>query len=151
MNWWVICRFVELGIDFKHIWMKLSLLMHPLRPVEETVLNDTDLAGPLVLACILGFCSLLAGKIHFGYIYGFGGIGCLAMYTILNLMNKTSVIDMSRVVSVLGYSMLPIVVLSAVNILFDLRYDGLVLVWWRCCLRSILGAVPLAGAGSAYF
>ena len=65
--------------------------------------------------------SLLAGKIHFGYIYGFGAIGCIAMYTVLNLMNKTSVIDMSRVFSVLGYSMLPIVALSAVNILVDLR------------------------------
>ena len=115
------CACAELGIDFGHIWGKVMIVMHPMRPVEDTVLNDTDLAGPLVLACVLGFCSLLAGKIHFGYIYGFGAIGCIAMYTVLNLMNKTSVIDMSRVVSVLGYSMLPIVALSAINILFDLR------------------------------
>ena len=52
----------ELGVDFVHIWNKIMLVMHPLRPVEETVLHDTDLAGPLVLACILGFCSLLAGR-----------------------------------------------------------------------------------------
>lgn len=26
------------------------------------------------------------GKVHFGYIYGIGAMGCLGMYTVLNLM-----------------------------------------------------------------
>lgn len=111
----------ELGVDFDHIRQKVMLVLNPRIPVAETVLNDTDLAGPLVFACILGCCSLLASKNYFGYIYGFGAIGCLTMYTILNLMTEHVAIDGSRVFSVLGYSMLPITVLSAIRIVLDLR------------------------------
>jgi len=34
---------------------------------------------------------LQAGKIHFGYIYGFGAFGNVAIYTIMNLMATTGV------------------------------------------------------------
>ena len=60
------------------------------------------------------------GKIHFGYIYGFGIVGCIVMYFILNLMSDDG-IDMSRVMSVLGYCLLPIVLLSAINVVVNLK------------------------------
>lgn len=47
---------------------------------------DADMAGPLVFALILGFALLMAGKLHFGYIYGFGMVGSLAVYLLVNLM-----------------------------------------------------------------
>jgi len=47
---------------------------------------DADMAGPLMFALILGFALLCAGKLHFGYIYGFGGLGCISMYLLVNLM-----------------------------------------------------------------
>ena len=50
---------VELGVDFGHIRQKVMIVLNPRKPVDEGVLEDTDLAGPLVFACILGCCSLL--------------------------------------------------------------------------------------------
>ena len=32
---------------------------------------------------------LQTGKLHFGYIYGFGMLGCIAVYLIINLMSGT--------------------------------------------------------------
>ena len=48
---------------------------------------------------------------HFGYIYGVALLGCVSVYVILNLMSNAN-IDIYRVASVLGYSLLPIVLLS---------------------------------------
>ena len=62
----------------------------------------------------------MPGKVHFGYIYGIAMMGCVFMYCILNLMSVGG-IDIYRVASVLGYSMLPIVVLSSCSILLQLR------------------------------
>jgi hypothetical protein len=61
------------------------------------------------------------GKVHFGYIYGFGAMGCIAMYTVLNLMAESHFMDMSRTFSVLGYCLLPIVLLSAIAVFFNLQ------------------------------
>ena len=88
--------------------------------------------------------TLQASKNYFGYIYGFGAIGCLTMYTILNLMTEHVAIDGSRVFSVLGYSMLPITVLSAIRIVLDLRWvqHGA----WSCgCCPGSPSALPSGG------
>ena len=60
------------------------------------------------------------GKLHFGYIYGIGLMGCVAMYFLLNLMSMQGV-SMGVVVSVLGYCLLPMVVLSGVSIVLSLQ------------------------------
>lgn len=44
------------------------------------------MAGPLMFALVLGFALLMVGKLHFGYIYGFGAFGCLAIYLLVSLM-----------------------------------------------------------------
>jgi hypothetical protein len=54
---------------------------------------------------------LLKGKIHFGYIYGVGAIGCISLCLLLNLMTETPV-DLLHTTSVLGYCFLPIVALA---------------------------------------
>ena len=67
---------------------------------------------------------------HFGYIYGFGVIGCLFLYLLLNLLSPERTIDIYRVCSVLGYCLLPIIGLAAVNIFVsvkDLGYIGFAL------------------------
>ncbi|KAI8867272.1 Yip1 domain-containing protein, partial [Ramicandelaber brevisporus] len=56
------------------------------------------------------------GKVHFGYIYGVALFGCVAMYTVLNLMSESG-IDWARTASVLGYCMLPMVMLSGIHAL----------------------------------
>lgn len=88
---------------------------------EPTIMEDSDMAGPLVFCLALGFFLLLTGKLHFGYIYGFGMCGCVAMYMLLNLMSNSKTLDLSRTFSVFGYCLLPIVLLSAINVLFSLK------------------------------
>jgi hypothetical protein len=114
-----------LGINFSHIWTKGITVLNPLKEVDRTIMNDTDLAGPLVFCFLFGGFLLLSGKVHFGYIYGVALVGWLSMYAILNLM-ATNGIDAYQVASVLGYSILPIVILSSISILTQLRYQLLI-------------------------
>lgn len=64
---------------------------------------------------------LLAGKVHFSYIYGFGVVGCLAMYGLLSLMASAPNVNISTVTSVLGYCLLPMVALAGVNVVLSLQ------------------------------
>jgi len=105
-------------------------------------MNDSDMAGPLVFCLALGSFLLLTGKIHFGYIYGFGMLGCFSIYCLMNLMtndiNKS--IDFTRTFSVLGYSLLPIVILSAISVIIDLKgffgtICGIISIFW-CTIAS---------------
>jgi hypothetical protein len=81
------------------------------------IVEDADLAGPLAFALLLGGELLLTGKIHFGYIYGFGLFGCLAMTVILNLMSPQGAVSVWTVTSILGYCLLPVNILALVKIL----------------------------------
>lgn len=110
----------ELGINFEHICHKTLSVLNPLKQCDSSVMQDTDLAGPLVFCLLLGATLLLAGKVHFGYIYGIGVVGCLSMYALLNLMSVTSV-TVSCIVSVLGYCLLPMVLLSFTAIWLSLQ------------------------------
>ncbi len=48
-------------------------------------------------------------------------MGGIAMYTIVNLMASHTTLDLSRTFSVLGYGLLPVVVLSAIAVVVDLK------------------------------
>ena len=82
----------------------LSLSLSPL----------TSLLVPSLLS------SLQHGKVHFGYIYGVGLMGCASMYVVLNLMSSSGV-SVGCVVSVLGYCLLPMVLLSCFSIIVHLQ------------------------------
>ncbi|KAL5963953.1 Protein YIPF5 [Taenia solium] len=112
--------YYKLGVNFGHILQKTLSVLNPMRESPQEVLEDTDLAGPLVFCLIFGGTLLLAGKVHFNYIYGIGLLGCLGMYTLLSLMAPQGVAP-TCVVSVLGYCMLPMCVLSTVSIAFSLN------------------------------
>lgn len=61
-----------------------------------------------------------SGKIQFGYVYGISAISCLGMYCLLNLMSMTGV-SFGCVASVLGYCLLPMILLSSFGVLFSLQ------------------------------
>jgi len=113
----------ELGINFSHIRAKSMTVLNPLQLVEERIMDDADLAGPLLFFFLFGMLLLLSGKPQFGYIYGFGLLGSMSIYTLLNLMSDKG-IDVYRVVSVLGYCLLPMVGVGAVSVVVTL--DGIV-------------------------
>ncbi|RLN52857.1 hypothetical protein BBJ29_005317 [Phytophthora kernoviae] len=116
----------ELGINFEHIWAKTVSVLLPTKQINEHILDDADLAGPLVFCFLFGMCLLLAAKVHFGYIYGFGVLSCLFMYLLMNLLSPERTIDIYRVCSVLGYCLLPIIGLAAINIVVSVKNLGLV-------------------------
>lgn len=110
----------ELGINFDHITQKTLAVLNPLKQTDHTIMQDTDLAGPLVFCLAFGGSLMLSGKLTFGYIYGIGVVGCLAMYTLLNLMSMTGV-SVGCIISVLGYCLLPMVILSFSSVLLSLQ------------------------------
>ncbi|XP_075226063.1 yip1 domain-containing 1 [Lycorma delicatula] len=102
------------------IIMHTLSVLNPFRTTDASILQDTDMAGPLVFCFAFGGFLLLSGKMHFSYIYGIGVMGCLAMYALLSLMAASGV-TIGGVVSVLGYCLLPMVVLAGVNVIFSLQ------------------------------
>jgi hypothetical protein len=112
----------ELGINFDQITEKTLAVVNPLRSTDANILQDSDLAGPLVFCLAFGVFLLLSGKVSFGYIYGIGLLGCLSMYSLLNLMAPPEVpLSVACTVSVLGYCLLPMVLLSGVSVLISLK------------------------------
>ena len=118
----------ELGINLEHIWLKTKAVVLPFRRFSsktnntallepDLIVKDADLAGPLALALALGGEMLLMGKVHFGYIYGFGLFGCLSLTLVLNLMSPASAVSVWTVTSILGYSLLPVNVLAALRLI----------------------------------
>uniref|UniRef100_A0A8D0HWJ8 Yip1 domain family member 5 n=1 Tax=Sphenodon punctatus TaxID=8508 RepID=A0A8D0HWJ8_SPHPU len=113
----------ELGINFDHIWQKTLTVLHPLKVADGSIMNETDLAGPMVFCLAFGATLLLVGKIQFGYVYGISAIGCLGMFCLLNLMSMTGV-SFGCVASVLGYCLLPMIILSSFAVIFSLHFSA---------------------------
>jgi len=112
----------ELGINFDQITQKTLAVLNPFRHPEPAILHDSDLAGPLVFGLAFGCFLLLSGKVTFSYIYGFGLFGCVAIYALLNLMAPSEKsITVSCTVSVLGYCLLPMVILSGFSVIINLK------------------------------
>ena len=88
--------------------------------LDAAVINDSDFAGPILFALLLGTLLLFNGKVQFGYIYGVFVVGLLGLWSLLNLMSDRG-IDIYRTASVMGYCLLPIVFLAALSIPLDLR------------------------------
>lgn len=112
----------ELGINFDQISQKTMAVLNPLRSTQANILHDSDLAGPLVFCLAFGIFLLLTGKVSFGYIYGIGLLGCVSMYGLLNLMSPPQMpITIACTVSVLGYCLLPMVLLSGISVIVNLN------------------------------
>ncbi|GMK59652.1 hypothetical protein CspeluHIS016_0802580 [Cutaneotrichosporon spelunceum] len=105
----------ELGIDPGHILQKSLTVLNPLGKVDTHIMDDADMAGPLVFCFAFAFVLLLSGKPQFSYIYGVGLLGTISIYTLLNLMSDSG-IDAYRTASVLGYCLLPMVGLGGIGI-----------------------------------
>lgn len=135
----------ELGINFAHIQQKVISTLNPRRSIADIV-DDADLAGPLIFCVALGVLLSLRGELHFDYIYHFFLFGSLFMYLVLKLLAHRAAddtgndppgsggVDVLRVFSILGYSLLPIVFLAACSLLLDLQaWYGSALVLLMIC------------------
>jgi len=143
----------ELGINFDHIFKKTKSVLNPFSTPDSSILDDVDLAGPLVF-CLAFACSLLLlGKIHFGYVYGIVTLGTVGMYGLLNMMTSPDKPCSGLfVTSVLGYCLLPMVILAFSSFLFQLNgLIGLLIasifILWCSLSASKLFATSLAMIG----
>lgn len=117
----------ELGIDPDRIVQKTLAVLNPFHrrgQIDDAnyLLQDSDLAGPVAFCLVLAAFLLLAGsKAHFGYVYGLALTSCVLMYILQSLMSTNSNVTLSSVASVLGYCLLPVVVLAGFSVFATLR------------------------------
>ena len=84
---------------------------------NKEILDDADLTGPLMIAILLGTVLLFQGKVQFGYIYGYGLTGCLSIFGLLRYtLGANNTPDLYTIMSILGYCLLPFVLLAGVGI-----------------------------------
>lgn len=126
----------ELGINFDHIWQKTLTVLNPFKAADGSIMNETDLTGPILFCVALGLTLMMAGKVHFGYVYGISATACTGMYILLSLMSSLAV-SYGCVASVLGYCLLPMVALSAFAVFSSLQgVLGTLLVLLAICWCS---------------
>lgn len=101
----------ELGINMPATWAKARLVANPFSRIDSTFADDADMTGPFLFCLLLGLLLMLQRKVQFGVIYGLATFGCLSVYAVFNLMSNDG-IDLYRSTSVLGYALLPMVLLS---------------------------------------
>ncbi|KAM9708840.1 protein YIPF7-like isoform 1-T1 [Menidia menidia] len=110
----------KLGVDFDHVWQKTLTVLNPLRPADAAIMNEADMAGPLLFCVALALTLMMAGKVQFGLVYGLSASACSGMFVLLSLMSSAGV-SFGCVSSVLGYCLLPIVGLAALAVLHSLQ------------------------------
>lgn len=106
----------ELGIHPEQIWKKTKSILNPFR-VNPVVHKDSDLSGPIILYLSLCLFQLLAGKIQFGVILGWIVVSSMFLYVVFNMLaGRNGKLNLHACTSVVGYCMLPVVILSAATL-----------------------------------
>lgn len=54
--------FAELGINFDHIWQKTLTVLNPMKPADGSIMNETDLTGPILFCVALGATLLMVAS-----------------------------------------------------------------------------------------
>lgn len=49
----------ELGINFDHIWQKTLTVLNPVKPADGSIMNETDVTGPVIFCIALGATLLM--------------------------------------------------------------------------------------------
>jgi len=110
----------ELGINPQNIKNKIFGVI-TLKRIDKKFLEDSDMAGPLLIFLLFAFSLVLQYKINFGYIYGISLFGSILLFLLLNLMSKNNGILLYNTISVLGYCLIPIVLLSFIAVFLDMK------------------------------
>lgn len=106
----------ELGINTKQIYQKTISILIPFR-INAHLHEDADLSGPFLFLMAFGIFQLLSGKLHFGIILGWVTVASLFIYIVFNMLaDWNGNLDSYRCLSLIGYCILPIVILSAVSL-----------------------------------
>jgi len=158
----------ELGVSFSHIQGKTLAVLNPLAHIDQHIMDDSDLSGPIIFFLLFATFLLFSGKVHFGLIYGLALVGSVSLHIILSLMSPpadpsngpgpspsssgvshlSSTLTYPRSASVLGYCLLPLVLTSLLGIvvpmdgMFGYFATSLAIVW---CTYSSSGMFCVVG------
>lgn len=125
---------------------KTLAVLNPFRHINQHIMDDSDLAGPILFFLLFGTFLLFSGKVHFGYIYGLALLGSTSLHMILSLMSPSeassesyqyneppsaqgsgqpgghfsATLTFPRSASVLGYCLLPLVLTSLFGIVMPM-------------------------------
>jgi hypothetical protein len=126
----------ELGIDLPAILHRIkAILTFRYSSADATSL---DLGGPIIFMSIFAVCHLLVGKLHFGYILGWMVMGSVLLWFILSSIaaggseegyerygdgqgDDGHRLDLYSCCSIVGYSLLPLVLHAGLSLLFPRR------------------------------
>ncbi|GAQ83994.1 hypothetical protein KFL_001720070 [Klebsormidium nitens] len=107
----------ELGINVPLITRKIWNVLHPYK-LNTDMMEDGDLSGPILVCLGFASCQLLAGKVHFGVVLGWATLASIFLYAMFNLLaGPAGSVDLYRCSSVMGYSLLPMLLFSAASLL----------------------------------
>lgn len=142
----------ELGINVGQITQKMVNILNPFR-INPSLHEEPDLSGPFLFCVLFGLAQLLSGKVHFGIILGWTSVASVFLYLVYNLLaGRNGNLDLYRCVSILGYSLVPIILFSTVSIFLRnrsmVRYIlGALTVLWctRACTTLMVFLTPQAG------
>ena len=116
---WLVCKAVYVTRNDLNLLYHLKDCFVACSPFIQSSKNETMLSLALPTH-LLYTTHTQSGKVHFGYIYGVGLMGCIGMYVVLSLMSSVAV-SVGCVVSVLGYCLLPMVLLSCFSLIVSLQ------------------------------
>lgn len=138
----------ELGIDVGSIWLRMKGIAF-FKPLDEETLRDADLSGPFMIILALGFCLLLGGKLVLGLLYGWGSMSCIFICLLINVMSQRGGIDLYRTMSILGYGLIPIVLLAFIGIFLSLKSSfgsviSMLCIGWATATSSRFFATAIA-------
>lgn len=55
---------LELGINLDHIWQKALTVLNPFKPADGSIMNETDLTGPILFCIALGVTLMMVRYLH---------------------------------------------------------------------------------------
>jgi len=131
----------ELGINVGDIIERIKGVALFRRVKDAQDHSDWDIGGPLAILTVMCIFLMLAGKVHFGYIYGVGIVGCTGAWLLVNAISPKGGIDLFTTISILGYGLLPTVLLAAAGVVMRLQSTlgaalSLITVMWCTATAS---------------
>lgn len=109
-------------IDIQKIKCKFIAILTQRGFTENGIAHYDDMAGPVLVAIMFGVSLLLRGRVEFGNIYGFGLTGCVGIFMLINLLSRRGqYVELYSCISILGYSLLPFVILAITSIFITLN------------------------------
>ena len=69
--------------------MQTLAVLNPFTRIDQHLMDDSDLAGPILFFFLDGTFLLFSGSLHFGFIYGLAVLGSISLHVILSLMSPS--------------------------------------------------------------